>query len=173
MDWNKVLLSDCAVYKIGSRIVYPIFRCGFTSIRDSADKKYVNNKIKFKNIDVLIRDPGDRFMSGVNEYARQNKVDVEDTWNLIAENKLVDKHFAPQYVWLMHLYKFHKGTITLYPFDDIKKFTKLHKGKWSSKSKEEKMPLAQIEEFVEKDFILLNHLNKTLELDKLLKYVLS
>ena len=94
-------------------------------------------------------------MSGVNEYARQNKVDVEDTWNLIAENKLIDKHFAPQYIWLMHLHKFHKGTVTLYPFSDIKKFTNTHKGKWNNKKHGEKLPLAQIENFVDKDLLIL------------------
>ena len=113
-------------------------------------------------------------MSGVNEYARQNKVDVEDTWNLIAEHKLIDKHFAPQYVWLMHLQKFYTGTVTLYPFKDIKKFTTLHKATWEDyPGATEKEPVAQIEEFVDKDFLLLKHLNKTLTLKELLKNVLS
>tara|TARA_B100001057_G_scaffold412887_1_gene429197 strand:- start:1805 stop:2326 length:522 start_codon:yes stop_codon:yes gene_type:complete len=173
MNWNNILSSDCTVCKLGPRMVYPIFRCGFTSIRATADKTYVNEEIKTKNIDVLIRDPADRFMSGVNEYARQNKVEVEDTWNLIAQNKLIDKHFAPQYVWLMHLQKFHKGTVTLYPFKDIKKFTKKHTHKWSTVSATEKEPVAQIEEFVDKDFLLLKYLNKTVTIKELLKNVLS
>ena len=173
MNWNNILSSDCTVCKLGPRMVYPIFRCGFTSIRATADKTYVNEEIKTKNIDVLIRDPADRFMSGVNEYARQNKVEVEDTWNLIAQNKLINKHFAPQYVWLMHLQKFHKGTVTLYPFKDIKKFTKKHTHKWSTTSATEKEPVAQIEEFVDKDFLLLKYLNKTLTIKELLKNVLS
>lgn len=173
MNWNNILTGDCTVYGLGPRMVYPIFRCGFTSIRATADKTYVNQQIKANNIDVLIRDPADRFMSGVNEYARQNKVDVEDTWNLIAEHKLIDKHFAPQYVWLMHLQKFHRGTVTLYPFKSIEKITRKHKGKWSDKSANDKEPVAQIEEFVDKDLLLLKHLNKTLTIKDLLKHVLS
>ena len=140
MNWNNILSSDCTVCKLGPRMVYPIFRCGFTSIRATADK---------------------------------NKVEVEDTWNLIAQNKLINKHFAPQYVWLMHLQKFHKGTVTLYPFKDIKKFTKKHTHKWSTLSATEKEPVAQIEEFVDKDFLLLKYLNKTLTIKELLKNVLS
>jgi len=174
MKWNSILSSDCIVYGLGPHMVYPIFRCGFTSIRATADKTYVNEQIKTKNIDVLIRDPADRFMSGVNEYARQNKTNVEDTWNLIAQQKLIDKHFAPQYVWLMHLQKFHTGTVTLYPFKDIKKFTTLHKATWDDyPGATEKEPVAQIEEFVDKDFLLLEHLNKTLTIKDLLKHVLS
>ena len=87
--------------------------------------------------------------------------------------KLINKHFAPQYVWLMHLQKFHKGTVTLYPFKDIKKFTKKHTHKWSTLSATEKEPVAQIEEFVDKDFLLLKYLNKTLTIKELLKNVLS
>tara|TARA_B110000858_G_C17608478_1_gene383363 strand:+ start:24 stop:545 length:522 start_codon:yes stop_codon:yes gene_type:complete len=173
MNWNNILSGDCTVYKLGSRMVYPIFRCGFTSIRASADETFINKQIKTRNIDVLIRDPADRFVSGVNEYARQNNAEVEATWQLIHDNKLVDKHFAPQYVWLMHLQKFHKGTVTLYPFKSIKKITRKHSGKWSEKSATKKIALPCLKDFVEKDYELLDYLNKTLELNQLLKHVLS
>ena len=73
----------------------------------------------------------------------------------------------------MHLQKFHKGTVTLYPFKDIKKFTKKHTHKWSTTSATEKEPVAQIEEFVDKDFLLLKYLNKTVTIKELLKNVLS
>ena len=46
MNWNNILSSDCTVCKLGPRMVYPIFRCGFTSIRATADKTYVNEEIK-------------------------------------------------------------------------------------------------------------------------------
>ena len=77
MNWNNILSGDCTVYGLGPRMVYPIFRCGFTSIRASADQTFINKQIKTRNIDILIRDPADRFISGVNEYARQNNADVE------------------------------------------------------------------------------------------------
>ena len=113
MKLTSILSGDCIVCKIGSRAVYPIFRVGSMSLKAEASKTYTNEKIKFANIDVLIRDPGDRFVSGVNEYARQINADVESTWQQIYDGKIIDKHFAPQYVWLMHLQKFHTGTVTL------------------------------------------------------------
>ena len=174
MEWSRILSSDCIVYGLGPRMVYPIFRCGFTSIRATADKTYINEQIKTRNIDVLIRDPGDRFVSGVNEYARQNNTDVETTWQLIHDDELVDKHFAPQYVWLMQLQKFHTGLVTLYPFKDIKKFTKLHKATWEDyPGATEKVAVPCLKDYVEKDYKLLEYLNKTLTIKDLLKHVLS
>ena len=174
MKLTNILSGDCIVCKIKSRAVYPIFRVGSMSLKAEASKTYTNEKIKFANIDVLIRDPGDRFVSGVNEYARQINADVESTWQQIYDGKIIDKHFAPQYVWLMHLQKFHTGTVTLYPFKDIKKFTKLHKDKWEYTNRpRKKVDVALLKDFVEKDYKLLEHLNKTLTLKDLLKNVLS
>tara|TARA_A100000164_G_C21812763_1_gene726370 strand:- start:23 stop:547 length:525 start_codon:yes stop_codon:yes gene_type:complete len=174
MQLISILSGDCVVCKIGSRAVYPIFRVGSQSLRTEATKTYTNEEIKFANIDVLIRDPGDRFVSGVNEYARQIDANVESTWQQIHDGKIIDKHFAPQYVWLMHLQKFHSGTVTLYPFEDIKLFTNLHKDKWELTDRpKKKVDVALLKDFVEKDYKLLDHLNKTLTLRKLLKNVLS
>jgi len=172
--WNKLLNTDCIVVDVGPHTVYPIFRVGQTTLMSVCDKKYTNEEIHCCNhVDVLIRDPEERFISGVNEYCVQHKLDVQETWNLVNSGKLYDRHFTPQYIWLMHLHKFHKGTVTLYPFSDIKKFTNTHKGKWNNKKWGEKLPLAQIENFVDKDLLLLKHLNKTLTLKELLKNVLS
>ena len=174
MKLNSILSSDCTVYKIKSRAVYPIFRVGSESLKAEANKTYTNEGIKFANIDVLIRDPGDRFVSGVNEYARQIDAKVIPTWQKIHDGKIIDKHFAPQYVWLMHLQKFHTGTVTLYPFKDIKKFTRLHKDKWEYTNRpNKKVDVSLLKDFVEKDYKLLEHLNKTLTIKELLKDVLS
>ena len=60
----------------------------------------------------------------------------------------------------MQLQKFHSGPVTLYPFKDIKKFTKLHKATWEDyPGATEKEPVAQIEDFVDKDLLLLEYLN--------------
>ena len=72
------------------------------------------------------------------------------------------------------LQKFHTGTVTLYPFKDIKKFTRLHKDKWEYTNRpNKKVDVALLKDFVEKDYKLLEHLNKTLTIKELLKDVLS
>jgi hypothetical protein len=132
----------------------------------AADKKYTNKQIaKCKHIDILIRDPGDRFVSGLNEYCEQNNLDVEETWELVEQGKLVDRHFAPQYMWLLHLYKFYKGAVTLKPFHAIKKITNVHKRK--NKSRNVNVP--PLKSFVEVDYALTEHYYETFELGELIK----
>ena len=171
--WNKLLNTDCVVLDIGDHVIYPIFRVGSSSLMAAADKKYTNQQIaKCKHIDILIRDPGDRFVSGLNEYCRQNNLDVKETWKLVEQGRLVDRHFAPQYMWLLHLYKFYKGTVTLKPFKHIKKITNRHEH--NNKIKEVYVPL--LKKFVEVDYELMEHYNKMIELGELvkgLKHVLS
>ena len=164
--WNKLLNTDCIVIDVGPHTVYPIFRVGSSSLLFAADKKYTNKQIaKCNHIDILIRDPGDRFVSGVNKYCQQNNLDIKETWKLIEQGRLVDRHFAPQYMWLLHLYKFYNGTVMLKPFHTIKKITNLHKKKDENK----KVDVALLKSFVEVDYRLMEHYNKTSQLGELIK----
>ena len=163
--WNKLLNTDCTVVDIGPHTVYPIFRVGFTTLSSVCERKYVNKQIaECKHIDVMIRDPGDRFVSGINEYSRQNNLDVEETWKLVEQGKLVDRHFAPQYMWLLHLYKFYKGAVTILPFNHIKKITSVHKRKGYRRE-----PVTLLKSFVEIDYALTEHYYETFELGELIK----
>lgn len=163
--WNRLLNTDCVVMSIGDHVVYPIFRVGYTSLSSVCEKKYINHEIAvFKDIEVMIRNPEERFVSGVNEYCRQNNLSVQQTWPLIEKGELIDRHFAPQYMWLLHLYKFYKGTVTIRPFDHIANITTVHKRKGEQ---QEHLPL--LESFVEVDRSLTQHFNETLDLGKLLE----
>jgi|TARA_R110002153_G_scaffold266459_1_gene429797 hypothetical protein len=131
----------------------------------AADKTYVNSHIaKCKHIDVMIRDPGDRFVSGINEYSRQNNLNIEETWKLVEQGKLVDRHFAPQYMWLLHLYKFYKGTVTILPFDHIKQITSVHERKDDINK-----PVPLLKSFLNMDHAIVEHYNETFELGRLIE----
>jgi|TARA_B110000977_G_C10739460_1_gene362434 hypothetical protein len=167
--WNNLLNTDCTVVDIGPHTVYPIFRVGSSSLLGIADKKYTNEQIvKCKHIDILIRDPKDRFESGLNKYCQQNNLDVKETRELVDQGKLVDRHFAPQYTWLLHLYKYYKGTVTLKPFEDIKKITTVHRNNDNS-IKVKNVAVAPQKSFVEVDYQLMDHYNKTIQLGELIK----
>ena len=164
-QWNKLLNTDCTVVDIGPHTVYPIFRVGSTSLMNAADKTYVNSHIaECKHIDVMIRDPGDRFVSGINEYSRQNNLNIEETWKLVEQGKLVDRHFAPQYMWLLHLYKFYKGTVTILPFDHIKQITSVHERKDDINK-----PVPLLKSFLNMDHAIVEHYNETFELGRLIE----
>jgi len=113
-DWQKLFTTECNVIDIENFTVYPIFRVGWTSLTSLTKKIYTNGEISnCKKITVLIRNPNDRFISGLNYYCKSNKLNINETYKLVQQGKLIDRHFVPQYMWLLHLYKFYKGPITI------------------------------------------------------------
>jgi len=155
------------VVSIGKKIVYPIFRVGSTSLVYSCDRKYFNKEIsKFENIVVLLRDPLERFVSGLNKYCWQNKLDIDETWREVEQGRLMDRHFAPQYTWLLHLNIFHHGTVTLMPFKHIDRITNLHKIRDKEKQKQK---VVSIPNLVDVDYQLIARIGQTVNLDELIK----
>jgi len=158
--WQKLLNTDCIVLGIKELTVYPIYKVGSSSLTKSSDKKYINHDIsRCTHINVLLRNPVDRFISGLNEYCQLNNSDIHETLELIRQGRLIDRHFAPQFIWLLHLYRYYKGNVTLRPFEDIKEFTVLHK--WGEKKK---IKVPHLQSFIEIDQKLMSHLKKTLPL---------
>ncbi len=160
-----MLNTDCLVVDVGDHTVYPIYRVGFTSLVYDTTCFYYNRNIELcDNITVLVRDPAERFVSGVNEVCRQNKLDVYDTWNLIAKDQFIDRHFTPQYIWLMHLYRFYKGNVKLKPFKYIKKITKIHERK-----DEEKITVPLLQKYIDIDYKLMDMIGTDMMLGNLIK----
>ena len=118
--WNKLLTTDCEVVKIKNEYIYPIFKNGSTTLRNNAEKVYKNNELKkLKEITVYIRNAKDRFTSGINTYAELNNKEIKTIIKQISNNKLCNRHFAPQFIWLFHLYKYFRGTINLKPLEQL------------------------------------------------------
>jgi hypothetical protein len=172
-DWNNLINTDCVVVDIGEVTVYPIFRNGSTSLFRACDRRHINDQIKdCENIEILIRNPDDRFISGINMYSEQNDLSVEETWSKARQGTLVDRHFCPQYIWLLHLYKFYRGTVTLRKFEHIKALTSIHRKK--SKTKKKQVPI--LKNFVAVDHELMGSIDRPTNLKNLLeryKHVLS
>ncbi len=163
--WNNLLNTDCVVVRIGPHTIYPIFRVGQSTLMSICDQKYINKEIDYCNhVEIMIRKPEDRFVSGVNEYCRQHKLDVQSTWKEINEGRIHDRHFTPQYIWLLHLYKFYKGFVTIRPFKHILNITDVHIHK-----SESKIDVPVIESFVAVDRHLTNYYNQTVNIGYLIK----
>jgi len=164
--WNKLLHTDCKVFAIGDNFVYPIMRNGSSSLRAVADKKYTNNEImKCQNIIVFIREPASRFISGINEYSRKNKADLYQTYNLVKDGKLVDRHFSPQWIWLLHLSKYYKGMISLKSLDDVGAYCKEHLHKSKNKITDIEPPAR----FITADKELVKHIGQNIDLRVLVR----
>ena len=164
--WNKLLNTDCHVHALGDNFVYLILRNGSTSLRKVTGHKYTNQEIKkCQNIIVFLREPADRFISGINQYCLQNKMDLHQAYDLIREGKLIDRHFSPQWIWLLHLSKYYKGKISLMPLKDISSYSKYH----SNKSTNKITDIEPLGSFIQADQVLTKHIGQTVDLQLLMR----
>ena len=116
---DRILFPDrCEVIEVipSQRYVYPIFKNGWTSLQHAVVqnnwKIKLNNQITaINNIDVIIREPHSRTISGLNTYVqhtlRDNPGLDPDTILWFATNYLyLNRHYCPQFLWLINLTKY-------------------------------------------------------------------
>jgi hypothetical protein len=93
----------------------------------------INEQInKVSTIDVVLRDPISRFISGINTFVYNTKqenpnLDI-DTIIYFAENYLfLNRHYAPQLSWLLNLKKYSHRTakLRLHDMSSLSTFTPL------------------------------------------------
>ena len=120
--WNKLLNTDCEAIKINPYgfITFPIYKNGKTSLYEYAEEHqceiFKNKELaKLNHIIVYLRNPKERFISGVHTYLEfENLGSQEDTvLKQIEEMTICDRHFVPQFIWLIHLSKYFKGTVRI------------------------------------------------------------
>ncbi len=130
----------CEVIEVipSQRYVYPIFKNGQSSLKDQTHKSkwkiYLNNQIrKINNIDIFLRDPAQRFESGVSSFIQTTLRDNPDldihTVKWFAENYLhLDRHYAPQFSWIVNLarYTHPDCVLNFLSMDHIKTITEFH-----------------------------------------------
>ena len=189
--WHKFIAGDCMVIKIGNHFTFPIFKNGYSSLNQTPDRKIILNKsitsIK-ETINVVIRDPEWRFVSGFNQFMFDTEYSessndwsntVGKAYDQVKQNKLTDAHFIPQFIWLMQLSKYHKGDVALKDISYLKNVTSLRKNqqRWQPKEQTDNIiKVAPIDAYVDVDKELMKHMNTTINLSELVgkyKNVLS
>jgi hypothetical protein len=183
--------NRCEVIEIeaSQRYIYPIFKNGYTSLSGYAQaQKYkilFNEQIeKLTDINIIIRNPRERFISGINTYVYNTKRDNPhldlNTIIYFAENYLfLDRHYAPQFNWLVNLTRYANKTTTklhLHGIDSLKEFTPL-----VLKPNETKILSAEVidrlknnihnEMYLRIDNLLLSLVGKALTFEEILKYL--
>ena len=122
MYWNKLLNTNCEAIRVEPYgfVAYPIYKNGRTSLweyaTDNNCKTFINEELKtLDHIIVYLRNPLERFISGVHTYLEfENLGSQEDTiLKQIEEMTICDRHFVPQFIWLIHLSKYFKGTVRI------------------------------------------------------------
>ena len=187
--WTNLIKTDCRVVRIGKDYIYPIFKCGCTTLFVNADQILINEELQnLSTIKIILRDPEERFIAGVNKYCDDNNVAIKDVVKQIKKERVADKHFVPQWVWLFHLYRFYKGNVSILPMSQLNKYIKQKHnknlknfpkeweeavGKQFGKARnmmETKKPVPIIKDFVSTDKeIIKNFMNKEIDLKTIVK----
>ena len=187
--WTNLIKTDCKVVRIGKDYIYPIFKCGCTTLFVNADQILINEELQnLSTIKIILRDPEERFIAGVNKYCDDNNVAIKDVVKQIKKERVADKHFVPQWVWLFHLYRFYKGNVSILPMSQLNKYIKQKHnknlknfpkeweeavGKQFGKARnmmETKKPVPIIKDFVSTDKeIIKNFMNKEIDLKTIVK----
>jgi hypothetical protein len=123
---DRVLFPDlCEVVEIipSQRYVYPIFKNGHSSLLLAKIKNewrvYINQQIqKINSVDIIVRNPQDRLISGINTFIQhtlRNNPELDQlTVQWFAQNYLyLDRHYCPQFLWLLNLAKYLNDTAEL------------------------------------------------------------
>jgi len=184
---TDILTADCEVIKFNNdQFFYPIFKNGRSSLTKYAEKNNLkilkNKKISnLKKITVFLRSPQERFVSGVYTffYFTNNQLIDETALKKIESFDIVNRHFVPQYLWLLHLHKYFNGIIKFKSVSALYNLIPNRDGPWTDKTapwkaitQKEKDKILSIEhkKYVEIDKkIIKKYMNRSVELKKLIK----
>ena len=187
-EWIKLTTADCEVIKFSKKLnIFPIFKNGRSSLVMYAEYNALpiikNREISgLKNITVYIRDPIERFISGVHTFFYLNRLKTNnENLKKIDNFKVVDRHFIPQSMWLLHLYKFYRGNIVLKDVKEVYDLVPLRNGPWTNngvpwtrltKKKQEQIKTLDYKRFTDVDYAVLNkYLDKEIDLKKIVKEI--
>lgn len=190
---DKTIFPDsCEVLEItpSQHYVFPIFKCGKSSLYDSIHAKnwkiIVDDEIqKIQTpITVYLRNPKSRFISGVNTYLqhiKRNFSEIDDKTALwfIDQYLFLNRHYCPQFFWILNLSKFVNSNTKLYLCDyrDISKLTQIYSSAGVNPVTEdflqlvEKFDWKRIELYLYLDQILVDRLGQSFTIQELIDIV--
>jgi len=121
-NWTNIFTTDCSVIKMpDGEYVYPIFKNGRSSLRRFAQLNQLevikNEQLsKLTDVTVFLREPEERFVSGVHTVIEfEDVTDVSAFLKEVENFNFYNRHFIPQVYWLFHLLKYFKGKVKLLP----------------------------------------------------------
>jgi hypothetical protein len=104
---DPILFPDqCHVYEIEQgRYVYPIYKNGSSSLTATGRQINYRELEQVHTVEVFLRDPFERYVSGVQTYLRNLDPahDRATVLSMISEFLFLNRHFSLQFHWLMNL----------------------------------------------------------------------
>ena len=186
-NWTNIFTTDCSVIKMpNGEFVYPIFKNGRSSLRQYAQQNQLevirNEQLSnLTDVTVFLRDPKERFVSGVHTVIEfESVIDVSAFLKQVEDLNFYNRHFIPQICWLFHLLKYFKGNVKLLPVKELYNIIPNRDAPNINKlTVERKQQILSIEheKYIQADQRLMHrYLGKTVELKTIIeefKYALS
>jgi len=173
-DIDRTLFPDeCLVIEIepGTRFAYPIFKNGSSSLIKADQFKTLSREEinHLSTVDVFVRNPHERFLSGVQTYLKNAspELDRKTLLFMIQRYLYLDRHFCPQLYWLINLSRFTSAKFHLRPMDDLRHVvnTNLNESQHDSDIKEYFRDMPHVKFYNEMDEVLtVNLINQTVSL---------
>lgn len=129
---NIIFPDRCEVLEVApQRYVYPIYKNGYSSLSNSGFRTLAMTELPtLDTVEIFVREPIERFFSGLNSYIEYNSHLDKDTLLFMAGHHLfINRHIAPQFHWLVNLRRFTQAKIKINPIEDLKTITNLHVNK--------------------------------------------
>jgi hypothetical protein len=104
------------------QFVYPIFKNGSSSLYKMPHRVVAKQDLStIENITVFVRNPHERFLSGVQTYidVLGPNCDVKTVLQIISQNLYLNRHFCPQLYWILNLKRFTSATLTILPIEKL------------------------------------------------------
>jgi hypothetical protein len=126
---NIIFPDRCDVLEIvpSQRYVYPIYKNGSSSLYNSGFRLVDYNELKnLSVVDIYVRNPYDRFVTGVNTFLHHNAdLDRATVLHFIKNYLFLNRHFCPQFHWLVNLQRFTHANIRINHVDSLSDITEL------------------------------------------------
>lgn len=111
-----------------NRYVYPIFKNASSSLFETAHSVLSTDQIKkIGQVEVFVREPFERYVSGVQTYLRMNPhLERATALSMIDEYLFLNRHFTLQFHWLVNLIRFNSDLwITFRTMEELDSATDL------------------------------------------------
>ena len=142
-DIDNILFPEsCEVIQLASQqFVFPIMKNGSSSFywqlqNGSRPDWKILNKFDIQNIKVpvmvFLRNPKQRFISGVNTYLQHlhrdyhHELDTKTILWFVDNYLFLNRHYCPQFFWLLHLANHADLLLDLRPMSDIDQYANLN-----------------------------------------------
>lgn len=160
---DNIIFSDrCDVLEIvpSQRFVYPIYKNGSSSLYNSGFRRVDHHELKhISKIDIYVRDPYDRFVTGVNTFLKHNQnLDRKTALHFITEYLFLNRHFCTQFHWLVNLRRFTDAKIVINPIESLSKITPLKENQSENPVLDEILNTEKIHFYLSIDKVLINDL---------------